>query len=56
MLNYFIEAKVHKLAELVIPTVSASTWLCVAYHLSWIALHTKRDKHFYFWILSKYKT
>jgi len=33
--NYFIEAKIYKLTELVIPhqTVSTSTWLCMAYHL-----------------------
>jgi len=38
-------------------SVSTSTWLCVAYYLTWKALHTKRDKHhFYFWNLSKYKT
>ena len=30
---------------------------CVAYHLTYKALHTKRHKHhFYFWNLSKYKT
>ena len=29
----------------------------MAYHITWKALHTKRDKHhFYFWNLSKYKT
>jgi len=29
----------------------------VAYHLTWKAHHTKRDKHhFYFWNLTKYKT
>jgi len=38
-------------------SVSTSTWLCVTCHLTWKALHTKRDKHqFYFWNLSKYKT
>jgi len=33
--NYFIETKIHKLTESVIPnSVSTSTWLCVAYHLT----------------------
>jgi len=33
--NYFIEAKIHKLTESVIPnSVLASTRLCVAYHLT----------------------
>ena len=56
--NDFIEAKIHKLTESVIPnSVSTSTWLCVAYHLTWKALHTKHDKQYlYFWTLSKYKT
>jgi len=47
--------KIYKLTEPVIPHqtfVSTSTWLCVAYHLTWKALHTKREKHhFYFWTL-----
>jgi len=37
--------------------VDCHTWLCMVYHLAWKVLHTKRDKHhFYFWNLSKYKT
>jgi len=52
--------KNYKLMQSVIThqtSVSTSTWLCVAYHLTWKALHTKRDKHhFYFWNLAKYKT
>jgi len=44
--NHFIEAKICKLTELVITpnSVPTSTWLCVANHPSWKALHTKRDK------------
>jgi len=48
--NHFIEAKIYKLTESSDATpnsVSTSTWLCVAYHLTWKALHTKRDRrHF----------
>jgi len=58
--NYFFEAKIYKLTEPVVPnknSVSTSSWLCVAYHLTWKALHTKRDKHnLHFWNYSKYKT
>jgi len=52
--------KLYKLTVSVIPhqtSVSTSTWLCVAYHPTWKAHHTKRDKHhFYFWNPTKYKT
>jgi len=60
--NYFIEAKIYKLRESVIPhqTLFQHQLGYVAYaalHLTWKPLHTKRDKHhFYFWNLSKYKT
>jgi len=59
--NYFIEAKIYKLTALRYHTklccFNINSWLCVTYHLTWSALHTKRDKHhFYFWNLSKYKT
>jgi len=57
--NHFIEAKIDKLTEFVIPhqTIPTSTWLCMAYHLASTALHTIPNKHhFYFLKLSKYKT
>jgi len=38
-------------------SITTSTWICVACHLKWKALHTKCDKHhFCFWNLFKYKT
>jgi len=60
--NNFIEAKIYKLRESVIPHQTLFQHQLgyvayVAYHLTSKPLHTKRDKHhFYVWNLSKCKT